>query len=419
MLARLSAALLLIHAAAAQQLVVEKVDGQEIFALKSEAVAGLSGLVWTRGDAFFAVSDHRNTLVPLTLNIDPATGRIASGALGTPIPVPADARDFEGVAYVSATRAFYIAAETGHAVLRFVPGQPRAVRQPVPAVFAQARKNLSLESLTWNDTAQQFWIANEETLAPDGPLADPAAGSLVRLQRFDARFRPTAQFAWRTEPAAFRFHGAGSGVADLCLLPDGRLLVLERGFGPGGLHLRLYLAGWQNATDTARLPALAGADIIPATKILLYEQPTGFINFEGLALGPPLADGSRSLLVIADSNGGPTHALLPLRLRVARERGPGVPPGEEPTDGRDAHATPRPVGGTLAAPKAPPPHGTPAWNQLVERRLQITDSAGHGPDLGSAEWMGAVGKKCGLSNSPKPGTDAWFRAVDAKVFGQR
>ena len=402
MLARLAAALFLIHAAAAQQVVVEKVDGQEIFVLKSDAVTDLSGLVWTGGEAFFAVSDHPNTLVPLTLKIDPATGRIARGEIGTPIPVPADARDFEGVAYVSATKAFYIAAETGSTVLRFIPGQPRAVRQPVPAVFAQARKNLSLESITWNDTAQQFWIANEEALQPDGPLADPAVGSLVRLQRFDARFRPTAQYAWRTEPAAFRFHGAGSGVADLCLLLDGRLLVLERGFGGGGLQLRLFLADFQNATDTARLPALAGADFVPAEKILLFEQATGFVNFEGLALGPPLADGSRSLLVIADSNGGPTHALLPLRLRLtARDHARNAP----------------------AEPQVTPPHGTPAWQRLVDRRLQITDPAGHGPDLGSDEWMSAAGKKCGIptpqARGPKPGSEAWFRAVDAKVFGRR
>ncbi len=384
--------------AAAQQVMVEKVEGQEIFALKSDAVAGLSGLVWTRGDSFFAVADHPKMLVPLTLQIDPATGRISSGEIGTPVPVTADASDFEGVAYVSATKTFYISAETGSAVLRFVPGQPRAVRQPVPAVFARARKNLSLESITWHDDARQFWIANEETLAPDGPLADPAAGSLVRVQRLDARFRPTAQYAWRTAPAAFRFHGAGSGVTDLCVLPDGRLLVLERGFAGGGLHLRLYLADFRKATDTSRLPALDGVDVIPAQKILLYEQPTGFTNFEGLALGPMLTDGSRSLLVIADSNGGNTHALLALKLRVA-----------------DAVA--RPASAPAAREVIPPP-GTPAWNKIIDRRLKITDAAGHGPDLGSAEWMGAVGKKCGIRDL-KPGSDAWFRAVNAKVFGPR
>ncbi len=298
--------------------VIEDVDGQESFALESSAVSDLSGIVWTGGDSFYAVSDRRNVLVPLTLKIDPATGRIARGEIGEPLPVPADASDFEGVAYVAATKTFYLSAETGHAVLRFRPGQPRAERLAVPPVFAQARKNLSLESMTWNDTAKQFWIANEEALIPDGPVATADAGSLVRLQRFDAKFRPTAQYAWRTEPAAFRFHGAGSGVSDLCVLPDGSLIVLERGFGAGGLHLRLYLADFQNATDTTRLPSLAAADAcVPARKILLFERASGFVNFEGIALGPPLADGTRSLIVIADSNGGAAHNFLPLKIRLA------------------------------------------------------------------------------------------------------
>ena len=311
------AAFFLVHSAVAQRAVVARVEGQDGFALESDEVTDLSGLVWMGGDSFVAVSDHANALVPLKLQIDPATGRIVRGEIGVPIPVPTDASDFEGVTYVAATQAFYISAETGNAVVRFRPGQARAERLPVPPIFAQARKNLSLESITWSDTAKQFWIANEETLAPDGPLASADAGSLVRLQRLDAKFRPVTQYAWRTEPAAFRFHGAGSGVADLCALPDGSLIVLERGFGAGGLHARLFLADFQSATDTSRIPALAGADVIAARKILLLDQATGFTNFEGLALGPTLADGTRSLLLIADSNGGTTHVLLPLKIRLA------------------------------------------------------------------------------------------------------
>ncbi len=310
-----AATFLLAHAAAAQSVLVEKIKGQESFSLESAAVSDLSGLVWTGGEAFYAVSDQRAILVPLTLQIDLTTGRIGSGKIGTPMPVPGAPGDFEGVTYVLAAKAFYISSEEGHTVLRFVAGQPRAERLTVPPVFAQARKNLSLEALTWDDVAQQFWIANEEALAPDGPLASATQGTLVRLQRLDARFRPVAQFAWRAEPATLRFGGAGSGVTDLCVLPDRRLLVLERGFTGAGLQLRLYLADFQNATDTSRLPALAGADFVAAKKVLLFEQATGFVNFEGLALGPKLADGSRSLILIADSNGGSTHTLLPLKIR--------------------------------------------------------------------------------------------------------
>lgn len=70
-----------------------------------------------------------------------------------------------------------------------------------------------------------------------------------------------------------------------------------------------------------------------------------------------------------------------------------------------------------------PPRCTPEWNQLVDKKLEISDSAGHGPDIGSAEWMYAVGRKSGVvdasGHGPDPGSDEWCRAVDYKVFGRR
>jgi hypothetical protein len=59
----------------------------------------------------------------------------------------------------------------------------------------------------------------------------------------------------------------------------------------------------------------------------------------------------------------------------------------------------------------------------VDRRLQITDASGHGPDIGSAEWQNAVSLKTGVADAsghgPDPGGDEWCRAVDYKVFGRR
>lgn len=69
-----------------------------------------------------------------------------------------------------------------------------------------------------------------------------------------------------------------------------------------------------------------------------------------------------------------------------------------------------------------PPRCSAAWNQMVDRRLHISDD-GHGPDIGSAEWMGAVGRKSGVDDGsghgPDLGSDEWCRAVDYKVFGRR
>jgi hypothetical protein len=304
-----------LSAAAPATVEVEPAGRQSRFTLEDSAVSDLSGLTWIAGDEFAAVSDKQRMIQHLHLQIDRATGALTDGKLGSIEEVPAKAGDFEGVAWVSGEKAFFVAAEEGNSVIRFVPRARAAIPLTLPAVFAKARPNLGLEALTWNEDARVFWIANEEALVPDGPPSSATAGTMVRLQKLDARCRPLAQYAWRTEPAAFRYGQAGSGVSDLCVLPDGQLLVLERGFAEGGLHLRLFLANLAAATDVSRRPGLNGAALVPAGKTLLYEETTGFINFEGLTLGPPLANGWRSLIVVADSNGSPTHSFLALKVR--------------------------------------------------------------------------------------------------------
>ena len=70
-----------------------------------------------------------------------------------------------------------------------------------------------------------------------------------------------------------------------------------------------------------------------------------------------------------------------------------------------------------------PPACSPAWNSLVDSRLEITDASGHGPDIGSPEWMDAVGRRSGVvdnqGHGPDPGSEEWCGAVDFKVFGRR
>jgi hypothetical protein len=297
---------------------IERVAAQASFTMEG-AITDLSGLAWVGGDSFFAVSDKRAALLPVTLRLDRATGTITGGEFGAPIPVPTKRQDFEGVAYVAAARRFYIATEKPPGVLSFHVGDREVRALPLPPVFSQARDGLAMESLTWSAETKRFWTANEEALEKDGPVSSAESGTLVRLLQLDADFRPMAQYAWRTEPATMRF-GAGSGVADLLALPDGTLLVLERGFTGLGLVVRIYAADFSAATDVSRLAALEGATLDAARKTLLFAEPTGFVNYEGLAPGPILDDGSRSLILVADSHGGTTHSFLSLKIHLSGSR---------------------------------------------------------------------------------------------------
>ncbi len=286
------------------------------FQLKDERFVGLSGLTWAGGNQFYAASDRISGFVPVTLVIDPVSGRISSGECGPPVVAKQKLEDCEGIAWNAKTKTLWLSTEVGPMIggCKLEGTTARSVK--LPEIFQSSRLNLGLESLTFNAEGDCYWTANEETLKADGELPAAGEGSLVRLQEFDASWKPLRQFAWRAEPAAMRMKSIGNGVSDLCLLDDGRLLVLERGFGVLTLQTRLYLADLTKATPTAKFANLrGGAEVIPAGKTLLLHRNTGTVNYEGIALGPVLADQSRSLILVADSGSGHLHFFLALRVR--------------------------------------------------------------------------------------------------------
>jgi hypothetical protein len=102
-------------------------------------------------------------------------------------------------------------------------------------------------------------------------------------------------------------------------LPGGQLLVLERSAGliayPDlDFRNRIYLVDLAGATDVTGLASIASGSFTPAAKTLLWEGFFGDDNFEGIALGPELAGGGRSLLLVSDDGSGFQQSALALRL---------------------------------------------------------------------------------------------------------
>jgi len=59
-----------------------------------------------------------------------------------------------------------------------------------------------------------------------------------------------------------------------------------------------------------------------------------------------------------------------------------------------------------------------AWNKAVEAALGSGDGAGHGPDIGSDEWMSVVEFKLGVRGGddlPPRGSEAWCKYVDNRL----
>jgi hypothetical protein len=288
----------------------------------------LSGLTRVAGDQYLAVGDTGARLVPLTIGVHAATGAV-TGVTPGPIVTLAGGVDLEGIAWDPSTSSVTVSDETGPAIRRHDPVSGAQLGAlSIPAVFSGIRGNRGFESLARDPVSGALWTANEDALTPDGPVATFGAGSAVRLQRFDAAGGADGQWAYPADPIPGAPIGGfeTSGVVDLLALPSGELLVMERSLSSILFQVRIYQVDLVGATDTSALPALAGASYTPVAKTLLWTSgPTAQgSNFEGLALGPQLDDGSWSLLLVADDNDTTAQALYPLRVSFVPEPGLGA-----------------------------------------------------------------------------------------------
>jgi Esterase-like activity of phytase len=313
----------------------------------------LSGIAWMGGDRYVAIGDQHACLQFLTIRLDPATGAVKGVRFGRPVllrdeharPLPdsTEGRDREGILYDRSSGTVWIANErTGRdgrrsSLARHSVRDGRRIAlittdsHPALRAFAGQPENRGFESLTGRGDGRETWSGNEGPLVADGRPATVDAGGVVRLIRFDQTMRPVAQYAYVVDPyparikspALLRGH-ATSGLSDLLLLPDGRLLALERAFagdstGTAGFRIRIYEVDSSGATNVLRPPfaeGLAGKSYSPARKHLLWERHFGIdnSNFEGITLGPRLRNGDRALLLVADNDGGRAEALYVLRL---------------------------------------------------------------------------------------------------------
>ncbi|MFE0414831.1 esterase-like activity of phytase family protein [Streptomyces tendae] len=207
---------------------------------------------------------------------------------------------------------YLVSSETEPSVRRYSRTGELLGRLPVPddlrtAPEGRGRANGSFEGLTLLPGGRTLLASMEYPL--DGDPAD-----LVRVQSWQRTrhgdFRPGAQYTYRTDP--------GLGVAEVTATPDGRLLVLERGFTSGvGNTVRLQLAdrpGRGTALHKRLLADLADCPSLGATA--KQPQPNPLLdNFEGMAV-TGRSGGRLEVLVVSDDNQNVVQTTRFLKLRV-------------------------------------------------------------------------------------------------------
>jgi len=192
--------------------------------------------------------------------------------------------------------------------------------------------NYVFESLAFDSIHHVLWTIPESTLRKDGQPATPENGvaNKLRLMGIDwkesssvshtddknvSESYPMRTFAYEMDKPSTNRKAETyvMGVSELCALPDGQLLVLEReAFIPkiklgAFCKCKLYVVNpWQEKPFSLSESFDEKTPFV--SKRLLTEWKTGlslfdrsFANYEGMCLGPKLEDGSQVLILLSDS----------------------------------------------------------------------------------------------------------------------
>ncbi|MFE9643641.1 esterase-like activity of phytase family protein [Streptomyces sp. NPDC006365] len=194
-----------------------------------------------------------------------------------------------------------VSSEGEPAVRRY--GRDGAIlgRLPVPeylrvAPAGRAATNQTFEALTLFNGGHTLLAGMEGSLSGDTP-------GIVRFQTWHRHgsqdFRLAAQYGYRAD--------TGLGVVETTATPDGRLLVLERGFTSGvGNTVRLYSADLRRATDTSGVENLTGQNDVRLIKKTLLADLVNCPALGATAKQPqpnPILDNIEAMTVTGHRHG--------------------------------------------------------------------------------------------------------------------
>ena len=194
-----------------------------------------------------------------------------------------------------------VTSETEPSIRRYSEDGRILDRLPVPdalrvAPAGRAVSNGTFEGMTWFRGGRSLLASMEYALSGD-------TSGAVRFQtwrRSGEGFALSTQYAYQPD--------AGLGVPEVQSLPDGRLLVLERGFTSGvGNTVRLYLADPRHATDTSGVENLTGQDGVRLVRKTLLADIAACPTLGATAKQPqpnPLLDNIEGMTITSRSKGG-------------------------------------------------------------------------------------------------------------------
>ena len=328
--------------------------------LKTVAAGNYSGIAHLHDDIYAVVSDKSDSALYFNfrIQVNPKTGELeqvenlgfterTDGTLNDGKPWLGLEKGFDHEAIVKVSDSTLVIASEGYCRLKEYPILPISAdtakvgyqqnlwesRWPSSDFYP----NYNFESLAFDSVRQYLWTIPESTLRKDGQPATPQNGlaNRLRLMRLnwgkmkedsnkeecseqesskkDFRYMMTYAYQMDQPSTHKKADIYVMGVSELCALPDGQLLVLEReAFIPkikigAFCKCKLYLINPLNSEEFSMKEKFS-SDTPFLKKRLLTEWKTGlslskrsFANYEGMCLGPKLEDGSQVVILLSDS----------------------------------------------------------------------------------------------------------------------
>ena len=327
---------------------------------KTVAAGNYSGIAHLHDDIYAVVSDKSDSALYFNfrIQVNPKTGELeqvenlgfterTDGTLNDAKPWQGQEKGFDHEAIVKVSDSTLVIASEGYCRLKEYPILPisaDAAKVDYQQNLWESRwpsadfyPNYNFESLAFDSVRQYLWTIPESTLRKDGQPATPQNGlaNQLRLMRFDwgmikenrnkeeyseqvsskkdSRYMTTYAYQMNQPSTHKKADIYEMGVSELCALPDGLLLVLEReAFIPkikigAFCKCKLYQINPLNSEEFSMKEKFS-ADTPFLKKRLLTEWKIGlslskrsFANYEGMCLGPKLEDGSQVIILLSDS----------------------------------------------------------------------------------------------------------------------
>ena len=183
--------------------------------------------------------------------------------------------------------------------------------KPLPQEPQGMRDNLGFEALTVirdsiGDPYRVFAIT-ENALAQDAQIDEkqPSQSRFLHYLVGDITPLIVAEHVYPVEAMAAPI--TQLGVSEIVAIDrGGHFLTLERSNGTAGLSAKIWQIATGSATDTSSIKSFrTSPNVRSIRKKLVLDLATLGIkldNLEGMAIGPRLADGSQSLILVSDDN---------------------------------------------------------------------------------------------------------------------